>query len=136
MSAFYFRSKTFPLAREANITLFWMIKLDAATVAQHAASFSKYIYDIQPLESSQDAARINTRDFHLVAHPHPISATHISPLWQPKSLPKAVGSTSRRDPIVPMPVFRGALPVSGPSHTSSTACQSSILASSTPGKQA
>lgn len=136
--AFYFRSKTFFLTDGAQMkALHWMIRWDAATVAQHSASFSKCIYK---QHVAFGLSRCGTHK-HAGCSPRgtsalPISATRSSPLCQPKSLPKAVGSTSRSDPTVPRPVFRGALPVSGPSHTSSSACQSSIPASSTPGKQA
>lgn len=96
-----------------------MIKLDAATVAQHSASFSKCIY--KQHVAFGKLSRCGTHK-HTGCSPRgtstlPISATRSSPLWQPNACPKAVGSTSRSDPTVPRPVFRGALPVSGPSHT-------------------
>lgn len=65
-------------------SLHWVSKLDAATVAQHSASFSKYIrlrYKQRvAFGSSHDAARINTRDAHLVAPPRCLSRPHAVPL--------------------------------------------------------
>jgi hypothetical protein len=120
-----------------------MTAFDAAAVAQHSASSPKFTqvaartsHDVLATDPSGHTQIDGIFTSWHIRAAYPILATH-TPLFSgsqnpfPKQLNRALGAT----PPFRGSVRRGALPVSGPSHTSSTAVKSSILAGSTPGEQ-